>query len=77
MDYSNLPQDVAARVAVFNDATARLIGRIYSDNQASTMHDLRTSSAADVTRNRRSPSLPEMVSPPVVPTDHGVPRECA
>jgi hypothetical protein len=49
MDYSNLPRDVAARGAVFNDATTKLIGRVYSDNQA----------------------LPKMVSPPVVPADHG------
>jgi hypothetical protein len=75
MDYSNLQEGVAACGAVSNDATTKLIAGVSSDNQTSTMHDLRTRGAADVTSNRRPPSLPEMVSPPVVPTDHSVHRD--
>jgi hypothetical protein len=68
MDYSNLRKGVATRGAVFNDATTKLIGRVCSNNRASTTHDLATRSAAG---NRKSPSLRRMISPPVTPTHDG------
>jgi hypothetical protein len=72
MDYSNLQEDVAARGAVFNATTTKLISGAYSDSLASSMYDLRTRSAADVTSNRKPPSLPRVISPPIAPTDHGL-----
>jgi len=68
MDYSNFRKGLAARGAVFNDATTKRIGRVCNDNRASTLRDQRTGGAAG---NRKPPSLRRMISPPVAPTDHG------
>ena len=68
MDYSNFREGLAARGAVFNDATTKRIGSVCSDNRASTLRDIATGSAAG---NRKPPSLRRMISPPVASADHG------
>jgi hypothetical protein len=68
MDYSNFRKGLAARGAVFNDATTKRIGSVCSDNRASTLRDIATGSAAG---NRKPTSLRRMISPPVAPADDG------